>query len=194
MNTRTWKFLIVFTVIMMLLIACVPPSSDSRTAEQVNAQQEVYNQNQPIPSFDYSLERDEAIQLYRIRNEARNTWTVVTSQGTGSPVWMCPSIGYPLPYDVQLTNPLRGDRYCLEGGTCAEGAIVVEQAEPNGLYSSKNTSGTWVMCVNDSGKVTPVYTELNATAFPYSVKIVDGTIVPADNSAPSVVLDIKTKP
>lgn len=158
-------------------------SADTLEADGVNDQQNIYTQNQPVPHFDWSLERDVAIQLYQIRNEARNTYTVVTSQGTGTPVWMCPSIGYPIPYDVQLTNPVKRDYSGSYG-------VVIEQAEPNGLFSSKNSSGTWVLCVGENGKAVPVYTELNATAFAFPVEIVDGMIVPVEGSKPSVTIDL----
>lgn len=188
LNLRSKLALLPLVLVVFLLMGftqegCYADSSDEKQAEAVDNQQEVYMINQPVPAFDFSLERDIAIQLYTIRNEARNTYTVVTSQGTGTPVWMCPSVGYPIPYDVQLTNPLRADVYYSE-------AVVIEQAEPNGLYSSKNSAGTWVMCLDKEGRVVPVYTELNATAFPFPVEIVDGMIVPVEGEDPTVTIDI----
>lgn len=177
-NNR-WIFVVVLIVFALLIAGC----TDSATyAERttVNQQQDIYLRNQPIPSFDWSLERDEAIQLYQIRNEARNTYTVITAQGTGTVLFMCPSIGYPLPADVQLTNPQQ-----YYSGT------TVSQAEPNGLFSSLNTDATWVMCVNEDGEVTPIYTEQKANAFPYAVQIVDGQIVPVDANNPWVTINVK---
>jgi hypothetical protein len=181
-NTRKGISLIVVMLIVLALAGCYT-SSDNVAASQVENQQQVYLQNQPIPSFDYSLERDVSIQLYKIRNEARNTYTVVTGN-TGTAIWMCPSIGYPIPYDVQLTNPLRAEYTYSE-------VVTLEQPEPNGLYSSDNAFGTWVLCVNSAGDVTPVYTELSATSFPFPVKIENGVIVPVDDSAPSVVIELE---
>lgn len=176
---RRYLFTILL-VLVFLLVGC--GSSDSRTEMAVEDQQNTYIQNQPIPQFDWSLERDVATQLYIARNEAYATYSVITSQGTGTPISMCPSIGYPIPYDVQLTNPLK---------TQYSNGAVIEQAEPNGLFSSKNSDATWVMCVNEDGQVMPVYTEQKVSVYPYAVKVQDGMIVPVDGAIPSFVLDVE---
>lgn len=172
-------------LITALLAGCYASDSDDQEQAAVENQQAVYTRNQPPPVFDWSLERDIAIQLYEARNEARLTYSVVVSQGTGAVLWMCPSIGYPIPYDVQLTNPVKPDIAYGE-------AVVLEQSEPNGLYSSKNTDATWVICVDDTGNWTPVYVEQKVITFPFPVVIQDGVIVPADNANPSVILEDRT--
>ena len=76
----------------------------------------------------------------------------------------CPSIGYSIPYDVQLTNPLK------KIGN-ARGNIAVEQSEPNGLWSSKTTQATWVPCANADGSISPIYVESKVTTYPYMVDV-----------------------
>lgn len=70
----------------------------------VDRQQATYLTAQPIPTFDYSLERARITQLYEARMNAAQTWSVWRSQ-TGVVEGDCPSSGYPLPYGVQLTSP-----------------------------------------------------------------------------------------
>jgi len=48
---------------------------------------------------------------------------------------------------------------------------VVEQAEPNGIFASKNTQATWVMCAGEVGMIEPVYVETKVTVYPYPVNV-----------------------
>jgi len=153
---------------VLLLAGCTGTSQQRAEVATVDRQQEQYSKAQPTPFFDWSQDRDTLIQIYKLKNEARQTWTVITGWD-GRAVWSCPSRGYPLPADAQLTNPLQR----VIGG---EGAVI-EQAEPNGLFSSKSTDATYVLCVRSNGEVVPVYTELKATAFPFAVRVENGQIV-----------------
>jgi len=162
-------------------------SAEKADAKRVNAQQEQYAVSQPVPWFDYSLERDVVIQLYQARQEKVATYTVWRGD-TSVVEGHCPSIGYPIPYDTSLTNPLQGVGY-------HDAQTSIEQAEPNGLFSSKNSIATWVRCVyNISGKATevPIYIESKVTAYPFPVKVnmQTGEVVPAfDEGAPSLVIE-----
>ncbi len=154
-------------------------NSQRADRETVEKQQQIYAKSQPIPMFDFSQERDTAIQLYKMRNEKVRTWTVWRS-ATGVIEGDCESRGFPLPYDVQLTNPKMIDR---------NSSAVIEQPEPNGLFSSKGTSATWVRAIID-GKEVPLYIETKVTCYPYPV-IVDyekNRVVRVSGKEPSAVL------
>lgn len=179
------KFLLVMLITFMSIsvLGCVD-SAETRDATNVNKQQEQYQISQPVPVFDWSLERQLAVELYEARNERVATHTVWRSD-YGMIEGDCPSIGYPLPYDVQLTNPLRV-AYSSSGA-------VIEQAEPNGLFSSKSTSATWVRCISKvNGEVieSPVYIEGKVTAYPYplDVNYTTNRVKPIENVMPSVVI------
>lgn len=149
--------------VLLALIACGPPSQRDVEANTVDRQQKMYLDNQPIPSYDYSLERGRAIELYNARMHATQTWSVWRSQ-TGLIEGDCPSSGYPLPYGVQLTSP-------DAALTAYPNDPVVSQAEPNGLFTNGITSnGTWVFCVT-SGDISPVYVEAFVTVYPYPVRV-----------------------
>ena len=179
---------------LLTLIGCVDTSSfkqEMTDAKDVNEQQEQYAKTQPVPKFGYSRERAIYSQIYQARNKniaTHTVWRGNTSIIEGD----CPSIGFPIPYDVQLTNPEkitllklgRMDDY-VEG--------VVEQAEPNGLFSSKTTAATWVMCaVEDQGiiKMTPTYVEGKVTAYTYPVNVDYETnrVHKAHGAKPSVII------
>ena len=145
-------------------------SSESRDSEAVNKQQSHYQKIQPIPWFDWSQDRDNLIQIYKQKNEGRSTHAVVRSSGTGEILWDCPSIGFPIPADTQLTNPIQIDVTSGHAG-------AIEQAEPNGLFTSKHTDGTYVLCVDGAGAISPQYTEAKVDVFTRPIKIEEGKVV-----------------
>jgi hypothetical protein len=152
--------IIVLGATVTLFLAGCSDYATQRDKITTDTQMKTYQTNQPVPMFNYSQERDTMIQLYMMRNEARQTYTVVSSQGTGQTIFECPSRGTALAADTQLTNGLQA---IGSGGP-------IEQAEPNGLYSSKNTDGTWILCVRKDGSIAPVYTENKVTQFPFAVR------------------------
>ncbi len=182
MNKRC-IYIAIITLLSISILGCLE-NAETNDARRVNDQQEQYQISQPVPQFDWSLERQLAIELYNARNERVATHTVWRSD-YGMIEGDCPSIGYPLPYDVQLTNPLRV-AYSSNGA-------VIEQAEPNGLFSSKSTSATWVRCitkVNGRTIESPVYIEgkVTAYAYPLDVNYTTNRVKPIENVMPSVVI------
>ncbi len=173
---------------LLLSLSACDKGSDSKDRETVEAQQQQYATAQPVPTFDYSLERDVAIQLYRARNQSVATWTVWRSD-LGQVEGDCASIGYPLPYDTSLTNPIKRSSY-------TSAAVPIEQAEPNGLYSSKNSIATWVRClskVNGQDVEAPIYIESKVTAYPYPVDVdyTTGRVKPVEGAEPTVTISKK---
>ena len=169
------KYLIILVLSMTMLTACKDRSNTSSTEEalKVNNQQKQYSIGQPVPAFDWSLERHLLIELYNLRNRKVSTHAVWRSD-YGMVEGDCPSMGYGLPYDTSLTNPLvatdisqRGNNHTREGGAL----VSIEQPEPNGVFASKNTSATWVMCLGESGAIEPVYIESKVTIYPGAVLV-----------------------
>jgi hypothetical protein len=168
------KYSIILLLITILFACGGGKTNDSKTAQLVNSQQEQYAATQPVPVFDWSLERDLVIQLYNIRNMKAATHSVWRSD-RGIVEGDCPSIGFGIPYDTSLTNPLvatdidqEGEEHHHQGGALTS----IEQPEPNGIFASKNTSATWVMCAGDTGQIEPVYVETKVTVYPYPVSVV----------------------
>lgn len=150
-----------------------PPNEGTAVAQSVERQQSQYGKIQPVPAFDWSIERDLIIQLYQIRNMRVVTHSVWRSD-YGLIEGDCPSIGFGLPYDTSLTNPLVATNQSLDGykHDYSGGALTsIEQAEPNGIFASKNTSATWVMCAGDAGDIDPIYVESNVSVYPYPVTV-----------------------
>lgn len=169
------RFIIALTLIIAVfgLSAC-NSSVSNKESQAVARQQDQYAKGQPVPAFDWSLERDLVIKLYQMRNQRVATHTVWRSD-YGMIEGDCASIGYGIPYDTSLTNPLvatdiddQGEEHSYQGGALAS----IEQAEPNGIYASKNTTATWIMSVDkDTSQIMPLYIEGKVTVYPYPVSV-----------------------
>lgn len=137
--------------------------------EQMRTGLEAQAASQPVPVFNWSLERHLIIQLYQLRNQTAATHSVWRSD-RGMVEGDCASIGFGIPYDTSLTNPLMATDEDPEGYDKAA-LTTIEQAEPNGVFASKNTAATWVMCAGDGGMIEPVYVETKVTVYPYPVSV-----------------------
>lgn len=164
-----------------VVAACEGKSSVRTESETVNRAQTQLLRNQPVPTFDWSLDRHIVIEVYKARQRAVATYSYVRSPFTGKVLFSCPSIGFPIPADTQLTNPLQ---YYANGG-------VVEQAEPNGLYTSKNTRGTYVACTTKTGKIAVAYFEEDVEAYVQPMREENGILVPAGE--PTFLIDPERK-
>ncbi len=175
----------------LVMAACADNSPQTASeSSQVDSQQATYAKNQPLHKYDYSPERDELQQIYDARMKVVNTWTVIYSMG--KPIFVCPSKGYPIPYTTQLTNPSQVDYNANSAG----GNVTIPQAEPNGLYTG-TTNATWVLCIRTlpggGSEIEPVYSETDALAFPYPVKLDEnGTVTDAGGNS-SVQINVKSK-
>ena len=155
---------------MTALSACeIEDTQATKDTQATNKQQSQYAASQPVPFYDWSLERDMVRQLYNIRNLEATTHSVWRSD-LGTIEGDCASIGFGIPYDTSLTNPLMATSENQVGYSKAA-LTSIEQPEPNGIYASKNTAATWVMCAGDAGAIEPIYVETRVTTYPYSVNV-----------------------
>lgn len=158
------KILFALFVLMMFILTSCTFGSDTSAIEQ-SQQKEAINaiiQNQPIPDLGgYSFERQIVIETYLARNNTIATYAYMISMD-GKIIEICPSIGYPIPYSTQLSNPERVDSYNY--------SITLPNPEPNGLYPPGDAAATLVQCVQPDGKVSPVYIEWYVLAFPYRIQ------------------------
>lgn len=166
---------VVIGALLVLLTACGESkiTQSERDAEMASQQQSQYAKSQPVPQYEWSLERHLLIQLYNARNTRAATHSVWRSD-YGTVEGDCSSIGFGLPYDTSLTNPLvatdvskQGRVHTYQGGSLTS----IEQAEPNGIFASKNTSATWVLCTGEFGNIEPVYVESKVSVYPYPISV-----------------------
>lgn len=170
---------LVLAAVSVAVVAC--DSAQTRENDALRKNQDNLINTIPIPVLDYSLERDIVVQMYSLRQQARNTWSVITSDGTGTPMFDCPSVGFPIANDTRLVKPEGGDG---------------PRPEPNGLYPASSSWGTWVLCVNDDGSLNPIYNEMDTLTFPFPVTVdyATGKVTKAGDSTMTVTLADSVQP
>lgn len=150
----------IIVLLTFLLVSC--GGSQSIESQQQEANQLSLIQNQPVPNLGgYSFERDVVIQTYLARNRTIATYTYTMTEIDARIIEICASIGYPIPYATQLTNPLNW---------VGSNRAVIGNPEPNGLYSPDSAEGTIINCANGDGTITPTYWEPRVFALPYRIK------------------------
>ena len=174
--------------VVALLAGCtgaMADSPDEMVSKVVGKQNRIYVENQPVPLYDYSAQRDAVIQLYNATiPKTPNTWTVFYEFNTATD--MCVSKGYGIPFGVSLTSPE------YERDSAAQGSLALPQPEPSGLYTNTVTSAaTWVLCVNDSGAVEPVYAEGNVRVYSHPVSIDENGRIVHEQGDASVTISVK---
>ena len=98
---------------------------------------------QPVPIFDYSQLRQNLIEIQTAEANGIATTSFMFNLGAADPVHSCPSVGYPIPSSDQLTAPSQQVHN-------SDGNFVLPQGDPVGVYRG-DTTGTYVICVSDSG-------------------------------------------
>jgi len=169
------KKIILLSIIALAITGCSEYSSQTtRDAEAVESQQSQVSKSQPVPKYDWSLERHLLIQIYNIRNIKAVTHSVWRSD-RGIIEGDCPSMGFGIPYDSSLTNPLTNKLFSKKKisslGDYFRSWGVVEQPEPNSIFASKNTAATWVLCIGETGNIEPHYIETKVSGYPYPVTV-----------------------
>ena len=116
-----------------------------------------------MPAIVNFQERKLAKQVLEMRDqEGLATYTYMKNHTTGKLVFICESVGYGIPAYVQYTNPQKVER---EG---SQYAVIMPQADPNGLYSPAAADGTWLLVKDpNSKKVSPVYFEEKNQRIPF---------------------------
>lgn len=110
-------------------------------------------QNQPVPNLGgFSFEREVVRQTMLARNTnvvSTYTYMLIETVSGGQIIEICASLGYPIPYGVQITSPTL--------------------PEANGLFYPDSAEASWVNCVNPDGSITPTYFEPRVFTLPYRI-------------------------
>jgi hypothetical protein len=154
---------IVLAVISILILArCASSGEQARESESAQQGTGVLSivRNQPVPDLGgFSFEREILRQTYLARNNRIATYSYYTNLN-GDLIEICASMGYPIPYATQMTNPQ----------VRAYGELALPQSEPNSLYPPSNAAATLVACTDEAGNIAPAYIEQEVMAFPFRVK------------------------
>ena len=117
-----------------------------------------------MPAITKFTEKRDMKDILELRDRAIITYTYLFSDTWACVVFYGDTIGYPIPYSTQYTNPQKiADR--AQGGFA-----VTPQADPNGLFSPSSSEGTWSRMKDPNGKnVLPAYSEPRIIAVPFKL-------------------------
>lgn len=136
-----------------LSTACEDVTTDVKQSDQQEQILAEGNAQTGMPAIKNFRERKLLKAILELRDQSDlSTYTYTYSEMTGKLTFFCDSIGYPIPYATQYTNPYKIAHDSV--------TVVIPQADPNALYSPASAEGTWIMCKDPNGPDTrPVYVE-----------------------------------
>jgi hypothetical protein len=150
--------IVVANVMIWFLFVYNQSTSDQLQHEQQEALLQGANAATGMPAIVNFEERKMLKRILEIRDQAINTTTYIVDMN-GHPHKICDSVGYGFPYSTQFTNPSQNPSK----------DVVISQAEPNGLFSSPTSEGTWISCVDPANKhnIQVVYAEPRVIVSPF---------------------------
>lgn len=125
-----------------------PNAQQQEQAQQQQDTQSLIN-NQPIPHFNWSQYRQTLIDAEQIAANGTQTTSLFFNQGDRDPIFICPSLGMPVPNTAQLSNP---NQIVGVSGKWGGGHDNIAQMDPYGAYTPSASTGTYVVCINAAGK------------------------------------------
>lgn len=140
---------------VLALIGC-DASTTKQDRQRTDKMMEEMRAQVGLPNIVNFTEAKFARQISELRDQSIRTWAYYVDLQGGRHL-LCESIGYALPYSVQLTNP---EAYLHSGAT-------LPQVEPNGLYMPESAEASWVMCSDGKGAVAPIYSETRLIVSPF---------------------------
>ncbi len=163
---RVITSLVVLAGIVLGITGCEmpPPSSDQvQTAQQERILAEGTSQV-GMPSVKNFRERKLMKDIIELRDqEGLVTYTYVFNEFKGCLILLGSTVGYPIPYSTQFTNPQK-----IERSSTNVGYAILPQADPNGLFSPSSAEATWTVMKNPKGDNTGVvYSEPKLITMPF---------------------------
>ena len=143
MKRKIIAALLTGTLLSGVLVACDSQSANSKERDQQASIQDTLMKNQPLPYWTYSEYRQTLIDVESAEAHGVATTSFFFNQGVQDPIFVCPSIGFPIPSTANLSNP---QQITWSGNQTG----VVSQMDPNGVYTGQS-SGTYVECVDPTG-------------------------------------------
>lgn len=138
---------------VLAIAGCLGSGSSGGNAAESKAQQQdttSLENNQPIPHYNYSQERQALIDAENAAAAGTQTTSFFFNQGVQDPVNSCPSIGMGVPDSASLSNPQQVVR--SYSGSDGVALAPVGQMDPDGIYVPESSTGTWVNCVDPQGR------------------------------------------
>lgn len=150
----------------LLVTGCdAQPSADRQQQIQQERILQEGSAQTGMPSIKNFRERKILKDILELRDQSGLvTYTYVFSDHLGKFIYIGESIGYGISAATQYTNPQKRVHEYAEHG------YVINQADPNGLFSPSSAEGTWVLLKNPgSSDVVPTYFEQRINVVPFKL-------------------------
>lgn len=160
--TRGFAAIGIIAVLLFGFVACKGPSGETASSQATEGVTQILNElyaSVGIPEITNYQEYKFAKYLMELRDERITTWTYTVDE-QGRRHFVCKSVGFGLPYGVQLT-PSEVPVWKKYDSSTDHDDYTVPQAEPNGLYVPENVQATWILCKDEDEPmgVSPRYSE-----------------------------------
>jgi len=145
------------------------PSSDQLQNQKQEELTKRSVQSVGLPAIVNNQEKRVYKDIYELRDRPNLvTYTYLVDMNGGLHK-ICDSIGFGISESTQYTSPEK--LVSNDGFHDNYAKIPVPQADPNGLFSSPSSNGTWVMCkVPGKDEVQPIRAEPNLITSPFPLK------------------------
>lgn len=148
-------------LLIVLAMVCTMVGCENDTSDKEEAYtEEIKTQSLDavgLPDVVNFFEMSQLKEIYEMRDDANLIcYWYTTNEMSGKLIYRGTCIGYGIPYSTQITNPSM-----IEYSKGMEG--VIDQAEPNGLYSTGSSTATWVLTTDKQGNISPTYVEDEVT-------------------------------
>ena len=150
----------------LLVTGCdAQPSADRQQQIQQERILQEGSAQTGMPSIKNFRERKILKDILELRDQSGLvTYTYVFSDHLGKFIYIGESIGYGISAATQYTNPQKRVHEYAEHG------YVINQADPNVLFSPSSAEGTWVLLKNPgSSDVVPTYFEQRINVVPFKL-------------------------
>jgi hypothetical protein len=147
-------------ILSLFITACdSQPTADSLDSKAQSAMTLEATREAGMPNVTHYAERKALKMILELRDRDAPTWTYRTDMN-GKYHLVCPSIGFPIPYATQYTNPMR-IVWPVTGSF-----TTLPQADPNSLFMPSSADATFIRCINyTTGKVEVAYSEDKVNAY-----------------------------
>jgi hypothetical protein len=153
---------------LALIITGCEPAVRSSDEQQKREQERILQEGTAqtgMPAIKNFRERKIMKDIIEMRDQTGLvTYTYVFSDHLGKFIFIGESIGYGISAATQYTNPQKWVHNYAEHG------YVINQADPNGLFSPSSAEGTWVLLKNpNSPDIVPTYFEQRINVVPFKL-------------------------
>lgn len=159
--------LFILMITSVLLVSCdglrKEPSADKSQQRQTEKSLQNSNKEIGMPAIVNFQERKLFKQILELRDQENlTTYCYLVNEMNGKVgQFLGKGIGYGIPAATQFTSPQKLVNVTNFGikSEQANGAAIVPQADPNGLFMPTQTSATWYMLLDEKGIPQPIYIE-----------------------------------